>query len=60
MSQNNDFDGLPEFLAISKRLSIRKAAIDLGKTPGSISQALQKLENRLGMLLFIGQRVKWH
>ncbi|AYQ52187.1 LysR family transcriptional regulator [Dickeya solani] len=52
MSQNNDFDGLPEFLAISKRLSIRKAAIDLGKTPGSISQALQKLENRLGMLLF--------
>ncbi|PXW38532.1 LysR substrate binding domain-containing protein [Erwinia sp. AG740] len=52
MSQINDFDGLPEFLAISKRLSIRKAAIDLGKTPGSVSQALQKLEHRLGMLLF--------
>ncbi|QYM90926.1 LysR family transcriptional regulator [Dickeya zeae] len=52
MSQNNDFDGLPEFLAISKRLSIRKAALDLGKTPGSISQALQRLEHRLGVLLF--------
>ncbi|MGM3172598.1 LysR family transcriptional regulator [Dickeya lacustris] len=52
MSQHNDFDGLPEFLAISKRLSIRKAALDLGKTPGSISQSLQKLEHRLGTLLF--------
>ncbi|AIR67879.1 LysR family transcriptional regulator [Dickeya fangzhongdai] len=52
MSQDNNFDGLQEFLAISKRLSIRKAALDLGKTPGAISLALQKLEHRLGVLLF--------
>lgn len=52
MSQPNRFDGLSEFLAISKRLSVRKAALDLGKTPGSVSQALQKLEHRLGVQLF--------
>lgn len=52
MNHPDSFDGLSEFLAISKRLSIRKAALDLGKTPGSISQALQKLEHRLGLPLF--------
>ncbi|MCK9818134.1 LysR family transcriptional regulator [Pseudomonas sp. MAFF 302046] len=51
MSHADSFDGLSEFLAIAKRLSIRKAALDLGKTPGSISQALQKLELRLGVPL---------
>ncbi|MGI8488415.1 LysR family transcriptional regulator [Pectobacterium sp. S5] len=52
MGQSDSFDGLAEFLAIAKRLSIRKAALDLGKTPGSVSLSLQKLEHRLGVLLF--------
>ena len=52
MSRQNIFDGLAEFLAIAKRQSIRKAALDLEVTPGAISQALQKLERRLGSPLF--------
>lgn len=52
MHQTPSFDGLAEFLAISARLSIRKAALDLGRTPGSVSQALLKLEQRLGVVLF--------
>ncbi|CAN7711340.1 LysR family transcriptional regulator [Neorhizobium tomejilense] len=52
MSRQNTFDGLPEFLAIAKQQSIRKAALDLEVTPGAISQALQKLERRLGAPLF--------
>lgn len=52
MSQSDKFDGLSEFLAICKQLSIRKAALALGKTPGSVSLALQKLEHRLGVPLF--------
>jgi DNA-binding transcriptional LysR family regulator len=52
VSQPDHFDGLSEFLAIAKRLSIRKAALDLGKTPGSVSQSLLKLEQRLGVTLF--------
>lgn len=51
MSHPNSFDGLAEFLAIAKHLSIRKAALDLGRTPGSVSLALQKLESRLGVPL---------
>jgi DNA-binding transcriptional LysR family regulator len=51
MSHPHSFDGLPEFLAVAKRLSVRKAALDLGKTPGSVSQALQRLEQRLGVPL---------
>ena len=51
MSQANSFDGLAEFLAIARHLSIRKAALDLGRTPGSVSLALQKLELRLGVPL---------
>ncbi|WP_437214700.1 LysR family transcriptional regulator [Pectobacterium sp. LFLA-215] len=52
MGQSDSFDGLAEFLAIAKRLSIRKAALDLGKTPGSVSLSLQRLEHRLGVPLF--------
>ncbi|MDX6916136.1 LysR family transcriptional regulator [Pectobacterium carotovorum] len=52
MGQSDSFDGLSEFLAIAKRLSIRKAALDLGKTPGSVSLSLQRLEHRLGVPLF--------
>ncbi|OEC36502.1 DNA-binding transcriptional regulator, LysR family [Pseudomonas cuatrocienegasensis] len=51
MIHPNSFDGLPEFLAVAKRMSVRKAALDLGKTPGSVSLALQRLEQRLGVLL---------
>ena len=49
MSHPPSFDGLPEFLAVAKRLSVTKAALDLGKTAGSVSQALQRLEQRLGI-----------
>ncbi|ROP61682.1 DNA-binding transcriptional LysR family regulator [Enterobacter sp. BIGb0383] len=52
MGQSDSFDGLAEFLAIAKRLSIRKAAMDLNKTPGAVSLALQRLEHRLGVPLF--------
>jgi len=52
MSQSDIFDGLNEFLAIAKRLSIRKAAIDMGRTPGAVSLALKRLEHRLGAPLF--------
>ncbi|PLK69263.1 LysR family transcriptional regulator [Rhizobium sp. TH135] len=52
MGRQNPFDGLAEFLAIAKRQSIRKAALDLEVTPGAISQALRKLERRLGTPLF--------
>lgn len=52
MGRQNTFDGLTEFLAIAKRQSVRKAALDLEVTPGAISQALQKLERRLGAPLF--------
>ena len=52
MGHSDSFDGLAEFLAIAKRLSIRKAAMDLSKTPGAVSLALQRLEQRLGVPLF--------
>ncbi|MCL8000108.1 LysR family transcriptional regulator [Brucella sp. 21LCYQ03] len=52
MTRSDTFDGLSEFLAIAKHQSIRKAALDLGVTPGAISQALQRLERRLATPLF--------
>ena len=52
MNLPHSFDGLPEFLAVARRLSISKAAFDIGKTPGAVSHALQKLEQRLGVPLF--------
>lgn len=52
MTRYDAFDGLSEFLAIAKYRSIRKAALELGVTPGAISQALQKLERRLAAPLF--------
>lgn len=47
-----NFDGLEEFLAIARCLSIRGAAIEVGKTPGAVSHALQRLEKRVGSSLF--------
>lgn len=52
MTRHDAFDGLSEFLAIAKHRSIRKAALELGVTPGAVSQALQKLERRLSTPLF--------
>ena len=52
MNHLPSFDGLPEFLAVARRLSVSKAALDLGRTAGSVSQALQRLEQRLGIPLF--------
>ncbi|MCB9947294.1 MAG: LysR family transcriptional regulator [Rhodospirillaceae bacterium] len=52
MARSDSFDGLSEFLAIAQRGSFRGAAIELGVTPGAISQALQTLERRLGLPLF--------
>lgn len=52
MTRHDAFDGLSEFLSIAKHQSIRKAALELGVTPGAISQALQKLERRLAAPLF--------
>jgi len=52
MGPNGSFDGVPEFLAVAKHLSIRQAALELNKTPGAVSQALQRLEKRLGVTLF--------
>ncbi|WP_454813018.1 LysR family transcriptional regulator [Labrys neptuniae] len=51
MARSDPFDGLSEFLAIVRRGSFRAAAIELGVTPGAVSQALQALERRLGLPL---------
>lgn len=51
MARTDPFDGLSEFLAIVRRGSFRGAAIELGVTPGAVSQAMQALERRLGLPL---------
>jgi DNA-binding transcriptional LysR family regulator len=50
--RNDAFIGLSEFLAVAKFRSFRKAAIELGVTPGAVSQAIQALESRLRQPLF--------
>lgn len=52
MSRADPFDGLTAFLAIARCGSFRRAAIELGVTPGAVSQALRVLELRLGLPLF--------
>ena len=52
MRRSDVFNGLSEFLAIARCGSFRRAALDLGVTPGAVSQALQGLEARLGLPLF--------
>lgn len=52
MPRNDAFVGLSEFLAVAKYRSFRKAANQLGVTPGAVSQAIQGLEARLRQPLF--------
>lgn len=52
MARTDAFDGFSEFLAIVRCGSFRGAAIELGVTPGAVSQAVQALERRLGPPLF--------
>jgi DNA-binding transcriptional LysR family regulator len=46
-------DGVEAFLSVSRHLSFRKAAAELGVTPSAISQAIRTLEARIGAALFI-------
>jgi transcriptional regulator, LysR family len=50
--RDDPFGGLTAFLAIARCGSFRRAAVELGVTPGAVSQALQSLEARLGLPLF--------
>jgi DNA-binding transcriptional LysR family regulator len=52
LPRNDPFVGLSEFLAVAKCRSFRKAAGQLGVTPGAVSQAVQGLETRLRQPLF--------
>ena len=52
MARSNPFNGLSEFLAVAKYGSFRRAAHDLGVTPGAVSQAIQAIEARLRQPLF--------
>lgn len=52
MPRSDPFVGLSEFLAVAKHRSFRKAAHELGVTPGAVSQAIQGLESRLRQPLF--------
>lgn len=48
---NNDLDGISVFMAIAEADSFRLAAERLGVTRSAVSQALQRLEDRLGVAL---------
>lgn len=50
--QLDTFDGLPEFMAVARHKSFRGAAKALGVTPAAVSQAIRRLENRLGLPMF--------
>jgi DNA-binding transcriptional LysR family regulator len=50
--RSDPFNGLSEFLAVAKHGSFRKAAHELGVTPGAVSQALRVMEARLRQPLF--------
>jgi DNA-binding transcriptional LysR family regulator len=52
VARSNPFNGLSEFLAVAKYGSFRRAAHDLGVTPGAVSQAIQAIEARLRQPLF--------
>lgn len=46
------FDGLTEFMAVAETHGFRSAAKQLAKTPAAVSQAIHRLEDRLGSALF--------
>lgn len=46
------FEGLSAFLAVAERKSFTRAAADLGVSAQAVSQTIQALERRLGLLLF--------
>jgi DNA-binding transcriptional LysR family regulator len=50
--RSNPFSGLPEFLAVARCGTFRKAAHELGVTPGAVTQAIQGIEARLRQPLF--------
>jgi DNA-binding transcriptional LysR family regulator len=50
--RSNPFAGLSEFLAVGRFRSFRRAAHELGVTPGAVSQAVRGLEARLRQPLF--------
>ena len=52
MPRSNPFNGLSEFLAVARHGSFRKAAHELGVTPGAVSQTIQGIEARLRQPLF--------
>jgi DNA-binding transcriptional LysR family regulator len=45
-------DGIEAFLSVARHKSFRRAAVDLGVTPSAISQAVRRLEARIGTALF--------
>ncbi|MGC8517412.1 MAG: LysR family transcriptional regulator [Steroidobacteraceae bacterium] len=53
MPRTDGFSGLSEFLAVARYGSFRRAAHALGVTPGAVSQAVQALERRLGVPVFL-------
>lgn len=52
MARRDTFTGLPEFLAVARHGSFRRAAAGLGVTTGAVSQTIRALEVRLGGPLF--------
>ena len=45
-------EGVEAFLRVAARRSFRQAADDLGSTPSAVSQAIRRLEARVGVALF--------
>lgn len=58
MPRKDAFIGLSEFLAVARHRSFRKAANELGVTPGAVTQAIQGLESRLRQPLF-NRTTRW-
>lgn len=52
MSERELFKGMPEFLAVARSKSFRRAGEDLGVTAVAVGAAVRQLEGRLGMTLF--------
>ena len=52
MSERELFKGMPEFLAVARSKSFRRAGEDLGVTAVAVGAAVRQLEERLGMTLF--------